>query len=102
MKETYQLGSQVVSFVTLRDYFLLSEFHWFSKIKGKSSPVPLFIKASDPDSLSRAHIFFASAYLLWKENNDFSLPLSLHMYSFQLKIRQTQEANQASSASSPC
>lgn len=49
--------------------------------------VPLFIKETNPNSASSADISIASVYRPRKENTIFSLPLSLHIYSFQSEIR---------------
>lgn len=48
--------------------------------------VPLFIKESDPNAVSSTNISFAFMYFSWKGNN-FSLPLSLHIYSFLPEMR---------------
>lgn len=62
--------------------------------------VPLFLKESYPNS--NADMSFSLIHLPWEEKTHFPLPLSLHIYSSQAKIGETENKPQASVASSCC
>lgn len=70
---------QEFSFMKLR----LSEFHWFSQVEAELNGT-LVCQGKEPNSVSSANTSFASHVFLGK-TEQFFLPLSLHISSFNPK-----------------